>query len=220
MSGGNLGAGMDELFEFCVRVIGPQDAAAVAAEAREQGSEDRLELLAEATAICRRRGALESSRTADPDPAPDAEELPLPEAVARELAVATAALPQRQREALALRELLGLSHHDIARVLRVEVSAVPPLLARGRLRLRRELRGGPDATPDCAERERSVRALAMRQDGELSDRAEDNWLLEHLGSCDRCTQAHAAMLEASVCYRAWRAQDEQGETASGSPAPA
>jgi hypothetical protein len=89
--------------------------------------------------------------------------------------------------------------------MRIEATAVAPLLARARLRLRRELRGGPDAASDCAERDRSQRALAMRQDGELSDEPENAWLLEHLGTCEPCTRAHAAMLEASVCYRGWRA---------------
>jgi hypothetical protein len=195
---------MDELREFCVRVLGAEDAASVATEARSTSAGDPIEQLAAAAAICHARG--EPDRAVQDDgSAPRAEALPLAEAVAREIASATAAMPQRQREALALRELLQLSYQEISRVMRIEATAVPPLLARARLRLRRELRGGQVAAPDCGQRDRSLRALAMRQDGELSDADENGWLLEHLGTCEPCTAAHAAMLEASVCYRGWRA---------------
>jgi hypothetical protein len=194
---------MDELHEFCVRMIGADEAGPVAELARSQGAGDLIEDLAAAAVICHSRG--DPVRAAEDDrPDSSGEDLPLAQAVAAEIAAATSAMPQRQREVLALRELLRLSHRDISRVMGIETTAVPPLVARARLRLRRELRGGPDAAPDCGERERSLRALAMRQDGELSDKQEDAWLLEHLGDCDPCTRAHAAMLEASVCYRAWR----------------
>jgi DNA-directed RNA polymerase specialized sigma24 family protein len=196
---------MDELQEFCVRVLGAGDAASIAEQVRDQGAADPIERLAAAAAICHARAEPDRPASEDGSEASE-EELPFAQAVARELAAATAAMPQRQREALALRELLALSYRDISRVMRIEATAVPPLLARARLRLRRELRGGPDATPDCAERDRSLRALTLRQDRELSDEAENAWLLEHLGACDACTGAHAAMLEASVCYRAWRPQ--------------
>jgi hypothetical protein len=194
---------MDQLHEFCVRVLGAEHAASVADEARRASAGDQIEQLAAAATICHTRS--EPERTVEKHDSTAAEDLPLAEAVARELASATAAMPQRQREALALGELLQLSHRDISRVMRIEATAVAPLLARARLRLRRELRGGPDAASDCAERDRSQRALAMRQDGELSDEPENAWLLEHLGTCEPCTRAHAAMLEASVCYRGWRA---------------
>ena len=45
-------------------------------------------------------------------------------------------LNERQREVLALRELLRLSYDQIAYVLAIEPAAVAPLLARARLRLR------------------------------------------------------------------------------------
>jgi hypothetical protein len=32
---------------------------------------------------------------------------------------------------------------------------------------------------------------------------DDAWLLEHLAVCVGCEMVHAAMLEASVCCRAW-----------------
>jgi Sigma-70, region 4 len=194
---------MDELHEFCARVLGAGEAAPVAEQAGSKDAGDLVGRLAAAAAICHSRG--EPARAAEADgPDSSAEDLPLVQAVALELAAATAKMPQRHREVLALRELLQLSHQEISRVIGIDATAIPPLLARARLRLRHELRGGPDAAPDCPESERSMRALAMRQDGELSDQHENAWLLEHLGACEPCTRAHAAMLEASVCYRAWR----------------
>jgi Sigma-70, region 4 len=194
---------MDELHEFCVRVVGAEEAVSVAEQAQSRDAGDLIDRLAAAAAICHSRG--EPAGAAE-DEAPDrsGDDLPLVQAVALEIAAATARMPQRHREVLALRELLGLSHEEISRVIGIDPTAIPQLLARARLRLRRELRGGPDAAPDCSESERSMRALARRQDGELSDQPENAWLLEHLGTCEPCTRAHAAMLEASVCYRAWR----------------
>ena len=89
-----------------------------------------------------------------------------PRAVAGELAAATARLPERQREALALRELLGLSYDDIGAVVGLDPAAVAPLLARARLRLRTALRGDGPPLPPCDERERALRTIALRQDGE------------------------------------------------------
>jgi predicted DNA-binding protein (UPF0251 family) len=172
-------------------------------------------LLAAAVAACRAR-----EQTRVPAPAAGSEPHGLAQAVAGELAVANARLPQRQREALALRELRGLSHDQIARVIGIDAHAVAPLLARARLRLRTRLRGGLEANPGCAERERSLRAIARRQDSEPIDEADSAWLMEHLGHCPACNQAHAAMLEASVCYRAWRVQaDERPGADRGEPTP-
>jgi hypothetical protein len=86
----------------------------------------------------------------------------------------------------------------------IDSAAVPALLARARLALRTELRGGP-ASPgeECPDRERALRALARRQDGEQAEAAEADWIRDHLACCRACERAHAAMLEASVCYRAW-----------------
>jgi hypothetical protein len=207
---------MDELPEFCARVLGRGEGAMQAAvEARDRASAgDRVALLAAAVAACR---ALELAQVPVADPT--AEPLELAQAVAGELTVANAELPQRQREALALRELLGLSHEQIARVIGIDVVAVAPLLARSRLRLRTQLRGGLGANLGCAERERSLRAIARRQDSEPVDEDDTAWLMDHLGRCPGCNQAHAAMLEASVCYRAWRVQaDERPGVDHGGPA--
>ncbi len=83
------------------------------------------------------------------------------------------------------------------------LAAAAPLLARARLRLRSERRDTAEPGSDCAERDRSLRALACRQDSEPLSVEDDAWLREHLAGCVGCEMAHAAMLEASVCYRAW-----------------
>ena len=199
---------MDELHGFCVRMLG-HGAAAQAAEqaARAAGHGDRVDALAAAAAACRARNEAHGlDAPGGPDPA-GAPEL-LAQAVARELALATAKLPERQREALVLRERLRLPYEQIAGVIGVENVAVAPLLARARLRLRAELRGDGEPRPECPERDRALRTIALRQDSEGVAAVDDDWLVEHLGHCAGCAQAHAAMLEASVCYRAWRLEDD------------
>jgi RNA polymerase sigma-70 factor (ECF subfamily) len=193
---------MDEVHEFCKRVLGDGAAATEAAEeALAHSHESRMQRLAVAARACRTRAELGQARAATEAPP---EQDGLAEAVARELAAATASLPERQREALALRELLGLSHEQIATVMGVEQTAVAPLLARARLGLRAQRRGtGPEAESGCAQRDRALRALVCRQDSEPLRAEDDIWLLDHLGECEECTRAHGAMLEASVCYRAW-----------------
>ncbi len=212
---------MEALPEFCARVLGGGDGAIEAAEearGRAPGG-DRVALLGAAVAACRAREPAQV-----PAPAQAAEAHGLAQAVAGELAVANARLPQRQREALALRELLGLSHDQIARVIGIDSHAVAPLLARARLRFRALLRGDLAAASSCDERERSLRTIPRRQDSEPVDEADTTWLMEHLGHCRACNQAHAAMLEASVCYRAWRVQADgraglhRAESAPGSAA--
>lgn len=196
---------MDQLDEFCLRMLGDRDAAAaVAASARQAGGDDELATLQHAVKQCRARVGSEPIT----QPAGTADGGELSAAVAAELATATARLPPRQREALALRELLGLSHAELSFVLGIEPAAAAPLLARSRLRLRAELRGAPIARSDCAERDRMLRVAALRQDGEQVPIADDDWLVDHLGHCEDCIRAHAAMLEGSACYRGWRAPAE------------
>jgi sigma-70-like protein len=192
---------MDELVEFCARMLGDRDAAAaVARSAREAGGEDELATLVDAVKQCRERSS--SGSLPQLDHAQNGAELSA--AVAAELSAATARLPPRQREALALRELLRLSHRKLSSVLGIEPAAAAPLLARSRLRLRAELRGAPAARSDCAERDRMLRVATLRQDGEQVAIADDDWLVDHLGHCEDCIRAHAAMLEGSACYRGWR----------------
>ena len=123
--------------------------------------------------------------------------------VARELRAALGELPERQREALALRELLRLSHAQIASVMRIDPAAVAPLIARSRLRLRAERRGLAAEQPSCPDRDRALRVLVRRQDSEPLSAADDTWVIDHISACAECARAHAAMVEASACYRAW-----------------
>jgi hypothetical protein len=203
---------MDELAEFCARVLGDRPAAEHAAQRARREGDDRLKGLARAVVACREAdgdaddrtrqapdGGVEARR--EPD-APDAD-ADLATAVARELALASGRLPLGQREALAL-DRIGCSHGELATVVGIEPAGVAPLLARARLRLRYEIRGGQAGSIACPERDRALRTIALRQDGEPVPEADDDWLLEHLGHCEGCAQVHAAMLEASVCYRAWR----------------
>jgi Sigma-70, region 4 len=200
---------MQELDVFCARILGTGDAATQAAlQARGAGGEDRIEQLAAAVATCRTQG-----ETAEPESprAPAAAAPGLAETVALELAAATARLPQDQREALASRELLGLSHEQVARVVGIECSAVAPLLAQARLALRTQVRGAVDRVGECPEHDRALRTMSLRQDSEPLSDGEEGWLLEHLGECVVCNRSHAAMLEASVCYRAWQVNDRRRE---------
>jgi hypothetical protein len=202
---------MDELHGFCVRMLGRGEAADAAQRAgRDAAQGDRLRALAAAAAACREQlpaaeaGDLRGPAVAE-EPVDDAGEADsLAEAVAREVARATAQLPERQREALALRELLGLPYDEIGPVVGLDSSAVGLLLARARLRFRVALRGEGVPMPSCDERERALRTIARRQDGESVTDADEDWLIEHLGHCFGCARAHSTMLEASACYRAWR----------------
>ena len=190
---------MEEILEFCQRMLGVGEPAAEAAgEASGSKASDRVQLLAAASRACRRRAAPAELVAAGHGPGGEG----LVAAVARELALATARLPERQREALALREGSRLSYTDVSQVMGIGVAAVAPLLARARLRLREELRGAV-TSPSCGERDKALTALACRQDAEPQSPGAEQWLTEHLSECDACTQAHAAMLEASLRYRAW-----------------
>lgn len=194
---------MDELRAFCVRMVG-NGSAADAAEERARAAAgahaaDRLAMVRAAIGACREGGAGAELEA----PAADGEDLA--GAVARELAAATGRMAASDREVLALRDLLGLSYEEIAQVAGLREADVALGLARARLELRTQLRGASAPVPDCLERERALRTMALRQDGEAVPPADDDWLIDHLGHCAGCGQAHAAMLEAVACYRAWGA---------------
>lgn len=224
---------MDEVYELCVRVLGSGAAASeAAAAAREAGDHDRIAQLGAAVAACRERaseprareGAGPDESEADEPRADDGGAGPgesaagslgageagggLAVAVAHELEQATSSLPERQREALALRELLRLPYAEIAAVTGATPEAVGSLLAEARVGLR-DARRGPLPQPSsetCLERDRSWRLLAARQDGEAVSDEDEEWLHAHLMSCEECEMAHSAMLEASLCYRGWRSR--------------
>ncbi len=214
---------MDDLARYCLRMLGEGSAARAAEEtARAGGDGDRSAMLRAAVAAVR-QGSEPASEPAPNAPAatdPGDEDRPtdptaLPETIARELAAAAGGLPLAEREALALRELLGLDHDDVAAATGVAPDAVAVLLAQARLDLRTRLRGAGAPQPECDERERALRTIARRQDGEPVAAADDDWLIEHLGHCRGCRQAHAAMLEASACYRAWAAPGMPADPVAG-----
>jgi hypothetical protein len=196
-SAGVSSADMDDLRRFCVRMLGEGPAADDAErEARGATSSDRLATLVGAVRACRER---------EPAAEPPSDTEGLAAAVARELRAASAPLTGGQREALALRELLGLPYDELAEVMSVAPDAVPGLLADARLALRAQLRDAPRSRAQCPEHDRALRTIALRQDRQPVPTADDDWLVEHLGHCRECGRAHSAMLEAGACYRAWQA---------------
>lgn len=123
-------------------------------------------------------------------------------------------LPERQREALELRDRDGRSYEEIAAALGMNRGAVGKLIARARINLYDELRGTPLASlvpsPDC---ERALPLIAMREDGELEAAAEDpRWLDSHLADCERCALAVEQMGEAEAAYRGGASADPGRET--------
>ncbi len=196
---------MDELGRLCVRILGAGEPARAAAEqARE--ADGRIAAVRAAVIACRERAAGAREEQVDA-PSATAGSGSLVGAVSRELAAATSRLSQPEREALTLRELLGLPYAQIAEVTGTAPGEVALRLASARLALRAELRGAGEPQPTCDEYERALRTIASRQDGESVPAADGEWLLNHLGHCGGCGQAHASMLEATACYRAWRPEE-------------
>ena len=120
-----------------------------------------------------------------------------------QIRAASLALPERQREVLALRELADLSYDQVAEVMGMNRNSVAQLISRARLNLRDGLRhtalgSVASASPLC---DRALPLLAMRQDGVLEDDA--GWLAEHLVGCGTCRVRLDAMEEAGVAYRLW-----------------
>jgi RNA polymerase sigma factor (sigma-70 family) len=139
----------------------------------------------------------------DPDDDPDRRLLLASQQ--EEIRTANARLPERQREALALRELEELSYDEIAAIMEMNRNSVAQLISRARINLRDELRGTALASiavssPDC---ERALPLIAMREDGQLADEDDATWLATHLAGCDTCTLGLEAMQEAGTSYRAW-----------------
>ena len=124
-------------------------------------------------------------------------------AVARELAAASARLPQRQRRHSRCASSCGChtsrsrGARDRTRRRRAAARALAPTPACRSCAARpRTATTAPNASGRCAR-------ATPRQDGEPVPAADDEWFIDHLGHCSNCRQAHAAMLEGSVCYRGW-----------------
>ena len=93
--------------------------------------------------IRRRRGGTVDIAAVDepPDPAPGVERAMLDDARADALETALEALPERQKQAVVLRHLEGLSNPEIAGIMDIGVRAVESLSARGRKALEGLLAG-------------------------------------------------------------------------------
>jgi hypothetical protein len=134
---------------------------------------------------------------------------------------ATARLPERQREALELREHDQLSYEEIAARIGISIGSVAQLIARARINLYDELRGTPLASiaapPEC---ERALPLIAAREDGQLDVCSGDDasWLDAHLVACDRCRAAAEQMTEARASYRGKAALPLADDGAAPSPA--
>ena len=191
---------MDELHEYCARMLGDRDAAArVANDARRSGGPERLRELDYAVRACRIAG---ENRPRPEVPAPAGRQLAT--AVSAELSRAAASLPQREQEALALRELLRLSHYGNCGGDRDQ--AVRGGSPSGRLPAApaRRATGTGHGHRRMPRARATLRTVTVRQDSEPVPAADDDWLIEHLGHCAGCGRAHAALHEGSVRYRGWR----------------
>jgi DNA-directed RNA polymerase specialized sigma24 family protein len=184
-----------DVFNFCLRTVGSRDAAATAARAAflEVCRDPQAQLLATARH--------ETAKLVD-GPLDDADTVSSPLPV-RE---ANARLDVPYREVLALRDLLGCSYDEIARILDTDRAAVAELLWRARLGLRDELKGSRlmSIAPVGASCRRALALIVMGWDSELHDGDGRDWLQRHLRTCGKCRVSQEAAREASVTYRAWR----------------
>ncbi|MCW3017518.1 MAG: sigma-70 family polymerase sigma factor [Solirubrobacterales bacterium] len=126
-------------------------------------------------------------------------------ALQAQVQAANARLPERQREVLALRELEELSYDEIAEIMDMNRNSVAQLISRARIRLRDEVQGSalasiPSASPACAK---ALPLISLRQDGQLSDGGDRQWLEDHVADCPTCRVSVEAMAEAGMSYRAW-----------------
>jgi RNA polymerase sigma factor (sigma-70 family) len=135
----------------------------------------------------------------------DPERFALLAAAREDVRAANAALPARQREVLALREVEQLSYDEIGELMDLNRNAVAQLVSRARIKLGELLRGsalasvGP-SSPDC---ERALPLLASVQDEQDCDPpSELEWVRAHLAGCGTCRLNLAAMQEAGASYRA------------------
>ncbi|HEX8082925.1 MAG TPA: sigma-70 family RNA polymerase sigma factor [Solirubrobacteraceae bacterium] len=142
--------------------------------------------------------------TPPPAELPEGEAKVLTEDLQEAVRSANAALPVRQREVLALREIEELSYEEIGDRMSLSPNAAAQLAWRARGRFRSVVRRGALGgimlrTPDC---ERAMTLTTLAEDGPLP-REDEAWLTEHLDDCDRCRASRAVMAEAGATYRLW-----------------
>ncbi len=136
-------------------------------------------------------------------PAQSGEAMPAPN---DDVGDANMRLPERQREALAMRELGELSYEEIAAGMEMTPESVAKLISRARLNLSGDLHGTAlaVATAPSPECERALPLIAAREDGQLAAGSDDEiWLDTHLAGCERCELSVEAMRKAATSYREW-----------------
>lgn len=114
---------------------------------------------------------------------------------------ANARLPEKQRAALALREVAELSYDDIGEALDMNQNAVAQLISRARMNFGKQLRvGSVVVAPDGEEAQRALDLMAARIDGKIA--ADDSdWLTAHLATNESSRLNAEAMEESAVLYR-------------------
>jgi len=215
------------VYGFCMRMLGTQHDAADATQetfvrllGRLPALEGRdLNFVAYALATARNAcyDMIEGRRKAEPmaeQPEPlgpqegdlerDPERAALLAAAREDVQAANAALPPRQREVLALREVELLSYDEIGELMGLNRNAVAQLVSRARIKLRDLMRDSAlvsvsASSADCA---RALPLLASIQDDQRGSAAELEWVHAHIAGCDTCRLSRAAMEEAGVSYRA------------------
>src|SRR4051794_32051893 len=126
-------------------------------------------------------------------------------ALQTQVQAANAQLPERQREVLALREVEELSYNEIAEIMEMNRNSVAQLISRARINLRDVLVGDALASIATTSKacEKALPLIAMKQDGQLKDGKDADWLETHIADCETCKVAVEAMSEAGLSYRAW-----------------
>lgn len=111
-------------------------------------------------------------------------------------------LPEKQRTALAMREVAELSYDDIAAALDMNQNAVAQLISRARINFGKQLRSGAVVIPPSnADAERAIELTSARIDGKIDD-ADLDWLNAHLNENEQSRINSEAMQESAVLYRA------------------
>ena len=217
---------MDEVLELCRRVLGQASSAQqAAAQAHAEGRRGRVTKLAAAIKACRALAEDASDEQPSELPPEDQPSTQLGRR-SRRLSPASSRAPARDFPSASARcspcVSCCASHTKRSRgrwrSSRRRSRCCSP---RARLRLQVERRGtSADLGAGCAEGERALRLLACRQDSEPVSAADQEWLLQHMAQCEACERAHAAMLEASVCYRAWLPEEAPAPAPAVEPAVA
>jgi RNA polymerase sigma factor (sigma-70 family) len=108
-------------------------------------------------------------------------------------------LPAQQRLVLALRELHGMSYHELAQTMRTSVAAIEALLFRARQGFRRAYGAAASQPPGNAACSDVMARLSASIDGELS-RQEQTRIDGHIPVCSNCRFAARELRATSRLY--------------------